>query len=277
MLEARGLTLRIGAATILHDVMVAASPGRLLAILGPNGAGKSSLLACLSGAAAPSQGEALLDGAPVSGTPPSELALRRAFLEQSPELRAPFTVSALARLAIPRALSPSEADEIAEAAIRQVGLGELADRVTTTLSGGERHRAHLARVLAQLKAGRRLGHPGWLLLDEPTASLDLAHQTTVMAAAAEAAAEGAGVIAVLHDLSLAAAWADDVVLMKRGEVVAAGLPETLLTAETLSALYDAPIGVGRIDGALVVAPLHRREEGGAPSTVGLDEDRRRSA
>lgn len=260
MLEARGLSLSLGRSSVLKDVELRARPGRVLAILGPNGAGKSSLLACLSGALAPTEGVALLDGRPAGKWSPAELALRRAFLEQSPELRAPFTVADLARLAIPRDLPPESAEALAASALAQVGLEPLARRVATTLSGGERHRAHLARVLAQLDAGRRLGHSGWLLLDEPTASLDLAHQTTVMAAAARASADGAGVVAVLHDLSLAAAWADDVVLMKSGRVLAAGAPEALLTRETLSALYDAPIGVGRIEGALVVAPLHRRRE-----------------
>ena len=266
MLEARGVSLRIGDAAILDDVVIAAKPGRLLAILGPNGAGKSSLLACLSAALRPDAGEVRLDGAVPSDMAPAELALRRAFLEQSPQLRAPFTVAQLARLAIPRDLAPPEAERIAIAALNAVGLSAFAERATNVLSGGERQRAQLARVLAQLEAGRSLGQPGWLLLDEPTASLDLAHQSAVMAAAARCAAEGTGVVAVLHDLSLAAAWADDVALMKQGRVVAAGAPEPLLTPTTLSALYDAPIGVGRIDGALVVAPLHRRGAD-APATA----------
>src|SRR5699024_6653226 len=138
---------------------------------------------------------------------------RRAVLEQTPEIGAAFRLRELVGLAIPRAVPPEAAARIEAEAMAALEIEPFAERKLDLLSGGERHRAHMARALAQLAAGRWLGHGRWLMLDERTASLDLRHQASVLMAARRAAAEGAGVLAILHDLTLAAAVADRIAIL----------------------------------------------------------------
>jgi iron complex transport system ATP-binding protein len=203
----------------------------------------------------------LLDGDALARLRPEALARRRAVLEQSPRLEAPFSVRALAQfgLAAMPAISPRDAGAMVGAALAQAGVDELQSRPVTSLSGGERHRAHLARALAQAAGGRRLGHGRHLLLDEPTASLDLAHQIKVMHALRRTVRDGTGVLVVLHDLNLAAAFADRVILMQAGRVVADGPPPAVLTGSRLSQVYGAPLSVIAGPGrSLRIAPdLHR--------------------
>ena len=253
MLEARDVSARFGRAAALRGASLSARPGELLAIAGPNGAGKSTLLACLSGAM-PFEGHASLDGRDPRRLAADAAARLRAVLEQNPTLGAPFTVRTLAGLAIPRDLSPAEADDIVAHALAVTGLTAHADRPATLLSGGERRRAHLARALAQLEAGRRLGGGRWLLLDEPAANLDPAQAASALRAARAAARAGAGVLAVLHELDLAAAFADRVALMSAGRVVALGPPEEALTPGILRRVYGLSMKVARIGGALRVLP-----------------------
>lgn len=255
MLEARGVSLRRGGRPVLDGVSLALAPGELVALCGPNGAGKSSLLAVLAGELAPGTGTATLDGRPLAAFGAAALAAERAVLEQVPTLAAPFRVAELVDLGL--ALVPrAELDDgaVRERAMRTAGVGALAHRPGDRLSGGERARAHLARVLAQLWAGRAAGGGRYLLLDEPTASLDVAHQLAVMRAARAEAAAGAGVLFVLHDLNLAAAFADRVALMQCGRLVAAGPPLEVLEAERLSAIYESPLAVERTSRGLRIFP-----------------------
>lgn len=259
MLEAREISLRLGGRPALSAASLSLRPGEVLALVGPNGAGKSTLLSCLSGALRPERGAALIDGAPVAALDPAALALRRAVLEQSPASAAAFAVTELVGLAIPIGIPPKEAAEIAADAVEALGLSALAERRLAALSGGERHRAHMARALAQLEAGRRLGFGRWLLLDEPTASLDPRHQASVLRAARRAARAGAGVLAVLHDLTLAAHLADRIALLKNGRVLAVAPPAEALTPERLSEVYEMPMRVSAAAaGALTVTPLYHQ-------------------
>lgn len=259
MLEARDVTLRRGARIVLRDVTVAVGPGEMVALCGPNGAGKSSILAVLAGDLRPRSGEALIDGERIAALPARALAHRRAVLEQSPTASAPFTTRQLVALGVSAAgLAEDEAAAQVGAAMAAAGVAPLADRPVTQLSGGERARAHLARALAQRAVGDGETPGRYLLLDEPTASLDVAHQITVMQAARTEADGGVGVLAVLHDLSLAAAFADRIVVMADGAVAAVGPPRAVLTAERLSAIYRAPIDVRDDDGRIAVVPHYRR-------------------
>ncbi|MFN3616175.1 MAG: heme ABC transporter ATP-binding protein, partial [Rubrimonas sp.] len=235
MLEARDVRVLRGGRAALDGVSLRLRRGAVTALCGPNGAGKSTLLSTLCGDVRPDAGLALIDGRPVRSITPRTLAGLRAVLEQSPTLAAPFTVAQLVGLGAD--LAPRPDPGLAARAMAAAGVAHLADRTADRLSGGERARAHLARALAQLQAGRAGGGGLWLLLDEPTASLDLSHQITVMRAARRAAADGAGVLVVLHDLNLAAAFADRVVLMAAGRIVADGPPADALRADRLSALY----------------------------------------
>ncbi|MEO0913228.1 MAG: ATP-binding cassette domain-containing protein, partial [Pseudomonadota bacterium] len=132
---------------------------------------------------------------------------------------------------------------LVEAVLARLGLTDFAERPAPALSGGEQHRAHLARVLAQIEAGRRAEQGRYLFLDEPTASLDVAHQITVMRAAREITMQGTAAITVLHDLNLASAFADRIVLMDRGRIIADGAPHAVLTTARLEKLYATPFTV----------------------------------
>jgi iron complex transport system ATP-binding protein len=260
MLEAEGVHLALGATRALDGVTLAVRPGEVLGLIGPNGAGKSTLLACLSGALAPDRGAVRLDGEAPARLSPAELARRRAVLEQTPASAAPFVLADLVGLAIPREIPPARARTIVADSLAAVGLSYLAARPLDRLSGGERHRGHMARALAQHRAGRDAGAGRWLLLDEPTASLDLAHQASVLRAARAAAADGAGVLAVLHDLTLAAAMADRLALMQAGRVVALGSPAEVLTPARLAAVYGLPVAVAPLPGGpLAVTPIFAAE------------------
>lgn len=255
MLEARSITVAYRGVTALEAASLSVARGEVVALCGPNGAGKSTLIGALTGDIRPASGDAWIGGVSVGGLKPDDLALRRAALEQSPALAAPFTVEALAGLGVARDLSPGDYESVVSSALRDVGLlGRACDRVST-LSGGQQRRAHLARTLAQLDAGRRLGEGGALILDEPTAGLDLAHQIDALEAAHTAAARGAAVLVALHDLNLAAAYADRIALMKAGRITAVAPPQKALSAPLLSDLYDTEMSVfPSPGGALCVMP-----------------------
>jgi iron complex transport system ATP-binding protein len=237
-LDARGVGLTFGDHAVLADVDVAVRGGEVLALVGPNGAGKSTLLAVLAGDVAPDAGAVTIDGAPASEWTTVELAWRRGVLLQQVQLSFPFTVGQVVRMGrTPYVGTPHEdADELVVArALADTDLAELAARRFPSLSGGEQARAALARVLAQ--------EPGVLLLDEPTAALDLRHQEQVLGVARGCAARGDAVVVVMHDLAGAAAHADRVVVMAAGRMRADGPPEAVLTAELLTEVYEHPIEV----------------------------------
>jgi iron complex transport system ATP-binding protein len=227
----------------LAGVSLRAERGQVVALLGKNGAGKSTLLACLSGDLAPASGAVQLDGVTLASLHRRELARRRAVLPQHSPLVAPLRVIDLVRLAT------DDADRV-EAVLAEVGLAELASRVYPTLSGGEKARAQLARVLAQLDG------PGWLLLDEPLASLDPREQVRVGDILRARAAAGCGVMVVLHDLNAAAELADRVVLMRDGRIVGETLDEATLEA-AYGTRFDVRAWPGRR--APVIVPRYGAE------------------
>lgn len=240
-LQARGLFLRRGRSVLVDGVDLDLAPGRLLVVVGPNGAGKSSLVGLLSGAVKPSAGEVRLNGRRLAEWPPVEMARQRAVLRQQAELGFNFTVREVAELGRSpyRGLTSAAEDDRAVAwAMRSAQIDAFADRLYPTLSGGERQRAQLARVLAQLR-GRDDGLDGrCLLLDEPTASLDLRHQLELLELAKNLAARGCAVLAVLHDLAMAARYADEVLVMQHGRVVVRGHPAEVLATGQVEAVFE---------------------------------------
>jgi len=229
MIEARDLSCR---RTGLAGVSLRFRCGELVAICGPNGAGKSTLLSLLCGERRPDGGEVLLDGRPVLALPSAQRARRIGVLPQASSLAFAFRVDevvALGRLAAP---GPDD-DAIVRRAMEEAGVLHLAARTYPTLSGGEKQRVHLARVLAQL-ADADGAH---LLLDEPTASLDPAQQHAVLRVARKRARAGFAVVAVLHDLGLAARHADRIVLLRAGRVLAEGTPWEVLEPSLLRRCY----------------------------------------
>ena len=250
-LACRGVTVRYGDRVVLEQVDLELRAGEVLALVGPNGAGKSTLVAVLSGDLAPAEGQVLLDGAPLGQWSTIEIALRRAVLLQQTAMSFPFTVLQAVRMG----RSPWEAagiddvdgDRIVAESMARTDVVQFAERVFMSLSGGERARAALARVLAQ--------DTHVLLLDEPTAALDIRHQEQVLTVAGRLAAEGRAVAVVMHDLGLAAAHADRVAVLSGGRILAEGPPGAVLTSELLSQVYECPIEVlrhPRTDALLVV-------------------------
>lgn len=242
-LVATDVSVKLGGRLVVEGASLAVRPGRVTVLIGPNGAGKSSLLSALAGDLAPAAGAVTIDGAPLASLKPGALARRRAVLAQATELAFPFTVDEVARLGLPPGLPREEADRLVAEALATVDLSGYGDRAATALSGGERQRAHMARVLAQLAAAPD-GRPRHLLLDEPTASLDLAHQLATLKLARRHADAGGGVLAVLHDVNLAAMVADELVAMKAGRIVAAGPPQAVLTDAVVRLTYDVEARVG---------------------------------
>lgn len=242
-LRARGVTLDRhggggGTRRVLDDVDLDVTAGQVLALVGPNGAGKSTLLAVLAGELVPGQGEVELDGRPLDHWTAIDMARRRAVLPQSHTVGFPFTaaeVIAMGRAPWQRTTRAERDDSMITDAMAATDCAHLAGRSFPSLSGGERARVALARVLAQDTAT--------LLLDEPTAALDLGHQEAVLTLAADLAANGAAVVVVLHDLASAAAYADRVAVLDDGRLAATGTPREVLTEELLSRVYRYPIEV----------------------------------
>lgn len=234
------LAVALPGGPLLATVDVALAPGRLTAIVGPNGAGKSTLLSMLSGQLAPGCGRVLLGGKILCDFSAAELALHRAVMPQENTVAFEFTVQEVVewgRFAHRKLPSRNEA-AIATQALQATGVAHLAMRSVNTLSGGERARVHLARTMAQLWEPRLDGAARWLLLDEPTAALDLSHQHQSMRLLrAWAAEQGVGVIAVLHDLNLALRYAHDALLLENGNI-RYGSAAKILDAETIGRVWQ---------------------------------------
>ncbi len=248
--KAAGVSYRVNGAALVADASLRLEPGRIHALLGPNGAGKSTLLKLLSGELKPSSGQIELNGRALEAWTPRERARQRAVLPQSESLRFGFTaaqVVELGRLPCPRH-RPELERKIIHEALAAAGVAHLAARKYPTLSGGERARVQFARVMAQIWEPVELGER-YLLLDEPTANLDLAHQHECLKMARCFAASGVGVLAILHDPNLALRYADSATLLKDGKVLSCGAPMEAITADCLEALYGIPVQLLRVEGS----------------------------
>ncbi len=238
MISARDVTLALGGRTILAGIAADFAKGGVIAIVGPNGAGKSTFLACLAGLLKPDAGAIELDGTAISEIPGRRRAGRIAFLAQTPEIAWDVDVRTfvgLGRTPHLGAFGPSGEDRAAiDAALAAASLEAFVDRAVTRLSGGERARALIARALA--------GETDWLLADEPLTGLDPGHALDALALFRRLAHdEGKGVVVTLHDLNLAARFADRVLVLNEGRLVVDGAPETALTPEILSEVYGVVV------------------------------------
>ena len=257
VLRARGVCAGYRDREVLHDVSIEVAAGEMIAVVGPNGAGKSTLLKVLGGALVPWRGAVELEGHPLGDFDRRSLAQRLASLAQESSSAFAFTVLEMVLMGRAPHLGALRLEgqrdlQIAHGALARFDLLPLAARPIDELSGGERRRVFLARVLAQ--------EPAVALLDEPTAFLDLKHVAEIFELLAQLRAERAmAVVASLHDLNAAAIYADRILLLKDGRAVGCGTPDQVLTPDKLRAVYQTEIYVGRnpMTGAVAVLPAAR--------------------
>ncbi len=255
VLAADAVTVTLGSRRVLEDVSVTFRQDRITVLLGPNGAGKTTLLACLAALRAPDAGAATLDGIDVNALDRRERARRVGLLPQNGDVHWNVdvrTLVALGRLAHRGRWGDAAEDRDAiTRAMEATDTARFAGRGVEQLSGGERGRVLLARVLA--------GEPEWLLADEPLASLDPAHQLDVLSRLRDVAEAGRGVVLVMHDLYLAGRIADEAVLLRHGRIVASGEAEMVLTPALIGETYGIEIESGRTPlGQRFVLPVARR-------------------
>jgi iron complex transport system ATP-binding protein len=246
MIEGSRISVSIGGRAILEGVDFAARPGEVTIIVGPNGSGKTTLLKTLCGDYAYS-GTVRLGGRDLKALTPPQAASLRAVLPQSTTLSFPFTVREVVALGLTAGrpgVPPSHYRRLPEEALARVDLADFAGRFYGELSGGEQQRVQLARVLCQVWAPVLEDTPRFLFLDEPVSSLDVKHQLLIMDVARRFAEAGGGVIAILHDLNLAAMYADSLYALKSGRVVAHGRPAEVLTDGLVETVFDCPLRVG---------------------------------
>ena len=262
ILEAREITVRYGRATsaALERVSCAVAPGRLVAVAGPNGSGKTTLVRALTGLTPVEAGEVLVEGRPLERWPRGELARVLGVVPQREEIAFPLLVEETVLLGRYARLgplaAPSRADRLAvQAALERCDVAGLARRPVDSLSGGEWQRVRLARALAQ--------EPRALVLDEPTASLDVRHEMELLELVRRLVDGGMAGLIITHQLNLAARFADRMLLLDRGRMAAEGTPVEVLTRETLARVFEWPVAVTTwCDGSPQVVPLRTGEAEG---------------
>lgn len=227
-------------AVLLNDVDLSFAAGELVAVVGPNGAGKTTLLRLLSGELQPTSGSIVMANRPIADLDATELALQRAVLAGNSAVRLPFVVREIVLMGrYPHRADPGNSrdidHDIAIESMRLTDTSHLALRFYPTLSSGEQARVSVARVLAQ--------RAPLMLLDEPTASLDIRHREQAMRLLSDLAGAGSTVVAVLHDLNVAAGYADRLVLINRGRIVASGTPAEVLDPDLLGEVYGQALAV----------------------------------
>ncbi|WP_455481100.1 heme ABC transporter ATP-binding protein [Bartonella sp. B12(2025)] len=248
MIEATNICVQRGKKQVLNHINLQAKSGYLTIIIGPNGSGKSTFIKALSGEISYS-GKMTLNGYDISQTKTYEMAKMRAVLPQSTMLAFPFLVHEVVGLGLSVnqfTIAKIELQNLTQKALERVGLSDYSDRYYHQLSGGEQARVQLARVLCQIWEPVYHGTPRWMILDEPIANLDIQHQIVVMNIAKSFAYCGGGVLAVLHDLNLAAHYADKMILLKQGEIYCEGSASTVLTTQNLRDVYHCSLIVSEL-------------------------------
>lgn len=252
---ARNVTLELGAKRVLSNASLEVVPGQVTALVGPNGAGKSSLVRLLCGEIAPDRGSVCAGGLPLERLGVRDQARLRSVVSQSAAMAFDFYVDEVLAMGwIPDPAEPADYHVACVEVVEQCQIGHLLGRKFKTLSGGERQCVQFARALLQI--WRDASGDGidvrYMLLDEPTANLDLGHEALVLGLARSTASRNVGILVVLHDIDMAAAFADRVVLLVEGTVAARGSPSDVLTSELLSRVYQTPVrvewheGLGRL-------------------------------
>lgn len=265
MIEIDDIAVEIAGRHILQGISFTAAPGQLTAVIGPNGSGKSTLMKALC-RDYDYAGEIRINGRDIAGLNAVAAASLRAVLPQASTLPFPFTVREVVALGliaghpgVPQAALRRLPDE----ALARVDLAGFGGRFYGELSGGEQQRVQLARVLAQVWLPVLDGAPRYLFLDEPVSSLDIKHQMLIMDVARQFARAGGGVLAILHDLNLAALYADQIVAIRSGRLAGVGAPRDILTDRLIAEVFDCPMRVGRVPAAHIPFVLPQSADGAA--------------
>lgn len=240
MLEAKRIHFCIHNRPIVNQATVCLRAGELTALIGPNGAGKSTLFRLLSGEISCKHGSVTYNGLPLDQLKPRQLATLRAVMPQHSSVSFPFRAIEVVELGLllsNQSYPPGTIEEVMTA----THTWHLRDQLFSHLSGGEKQRVQLARVLAQIWEIK--SYPRYLLLDEPTSSMDIAQQHHILQVIAQLKKRNIGILAILHDLNLAANYADQIVLLKRGEILNQGPTKEMMTPKNLNQLFDYPIHV----------------------------------
>jgi iron complex transport system ATP-binding protein len=248
IVSARGLSFHAGGRALVGDATLDLVPGSTTILIGPNGAGKSTLLKLMTGEAKASRGHVTIDGENLHAIPAWRLACQRAVMAQHARLVFPFSVYEVASLGVDgigRALTRQRREAVVGECLAAAGVLDLAGRRYQTLSGGEQQRVQFARVLCQIEAGRSVASRQALFLDEPIASLDLCHQLALLDMARGIAARGVAVLIVLHDLNLAVTYADHLVVMDQGAIIAQGAPAKTLDDALLRQVFKVNLSLSR--------------------------------
>lgn len=243
MIEAKNVGVTIAGTDIIKGVNFAAKAGEVCAIVGPNGCGKTTFMRALTGEV-DYHGQVLFNDRDSKQIPAWQLALYRAVLPQATVLAFPFTVFEVVRLGL-TAGAPHGQQNLVQEALIYVGLRGFEKRFYQELSGGEKQRVQLARILVQVWQPVLDGTPCWLYLDEPVSSLDIGHQIEVMAIARDFAQRGGGVITVMHDLNLTAMFADNIALFEKGHLMIQGTPDEVMQNHLLSKAYQWQLQVNQ--------------------------------
>ena len=253
---ADNISLHLAGFNLLRNINLSVEAGQVTVLVGPNGAGKSSLLKVLTGELKPSQGCVFLNQRELSQWGIQDKANVLAVLPQHSELNFPFTANEVVGLGcIPHTAGYAEDQKIIADALQMVDANYLERRLYTQMSGGEKQRVQLARVLAQIWNPNKLGGQ-FLVLDEPTAAFDLAHQQMTLEIVKQFSKRGVGVLMVVHDLNLAAQCADNLVVVNGGMIEAVGSPNNILTEQLIEKVFDVKATITRhpvADTPLVIA------------------------
>ncbi len=261
MLTAENLSYTVAGRRIVDDLSLTLEPSRVAIVVGPNGAGKSTLLKLLTGELTPSAGHIRYGDVAVDRLKPWQLACRRAVMAQATQMAFPFLVHDVVGMAlegIGRNLDAIRRRAILIRCLAAADVSHLARRSYQTLSGGEQQRVQFARALCQLEAGRTVEQQQILFLDEPIASLDLHHQLALLDCVRAVANQGTAVLAILHDLTLAAHHADNLIVLDEGRCAAAGNPDEVLDRALLNRVFKVDFG----GDAHVASPRYVRLQGG---------------
>jgi iron complex transport system ATP-binding protein len=259
-ISAEEVDFYFGDSKVLDGINLTATEGNLIGIIGPNGSGKTTLLRALSRVLKPAKGRILLNNANIAGLNQREIASDLAVVPQDTSVNFGFTAFDLVLMGrtphIGRLQKESENDKmIAEESMRQTGTLQLKDRIITTLSGGERQKVVIAKATSQ--------KPRVLLLDEPTANLDIKNQIEIMDLIKDAVrTKGITAIMAIHDINLAARYCDEMILLSRGRIFASGPPKAVLTQGNIKDVFgvESVVNGNPADGSVFVVPLSRKDK-----------------